>query len=215
MLSEKKNRKSISKIWLFLKIPKSIHNSTYCQRLDSKLYFSEIFDHFPQRIQLFLAREKKSKRKTTENMENIHEYLCQSCVCASSASNTLGRCENVFIAAAATAFSAFPAFPSLRCLLCLHARFVGAVGGWAVGVLSGWRCYSLGVVLCERSRTRLIRHVRVLYELWPRRGSGHQNGEILNIYSGKRVCYSGVYIYISKAERCQHWHINFAHQRYN
>lgn len=112
----------------------------------------------------------------------------------------------------------FPLFPLfLRSVVCFAFTHVSSVQWvvWAVGVLSGWRCYSLGVVLCERSRTRLIRHVRVLYELWPRRGSGHQNGEILNIYSGKRVCYSGVYIYISKAERCQHWHINFAHQRYN
>jgi len=96
-------------------------------------------------------------------MENIHEYLCQSCVCASSASNTLGRCENVFIAAAATAFSAFPAFPSLRCLLCLHARFVGAVGGlgggrfeW-VALLQPWRCFMRKVTnAANTTRSRFI-----------------------------------------------------------
>jgi len=98
-------------------------------------------------------------------------------------------------------------------------------GGWVVGwLVAGWRfsgrsgsssssSSSLAVVLCERSRTRLIRHVRVLYELWPRRGSGHQNGEILDIYSGERVSY--IRLCISKAERCRRWHINFAHQRYN
>jgi len=101
-----------------------------------QIIFSEIPDHFP--VEFNYSWEKANK-SPTKNMENIHEYLCPSCVCASSASNTLGRCENVFIGGAATAFPAFPTFPPhfLRSFVCFAFTHVSVVQ-WVVGWLGGW-----------------------------------------------------------------------------
>lgn len=162
MLSEKKNRKSISKIWLFLKIPKSIHNSTYCQRLDSKLYFSEIFDHFPQRIQLFLAREKKQTKDHRKYGKHSWIFMPKLRLCLIGIEH-FGPLWKCFHCCRSHCFFRFSRF-SFAPLFALPSRTFRRCSGWLgggrfewVALLQPWRCFMRKVTnAANTTRSRFI-----------------------------------------------------------
>lgn len=156
----------------------------------------------PNQIQLFVG--EKGNRRSTEIWKIFMNIYAAKLL--RSASNTLGA-AGVFslVPHCHCFFTDFPlVFPQLLFfpLFALPSRTFqsGGSGSWL-------RLWLLGVVLCERSRTRLIRHVRVLYELWPRRE--------VAIKTEKSSIYTRIHIASGKVPHCSLWHINFAHQRYN
>lgn len=142
------------------------------------------YEIFGQRKEFFpksnsIIRWRKRQQKINRNMENIHEYLC--CQAAAFGIEHFGGCWCVFIGAAlplffhrfSFGFSPAPLLP----FVC--SAFTHVSERWLrllAPALAPWRCFMWKVT--NAANTTRSRFIWTLAET----GSGHQNGEILNIY---------------------------------